>query len=137
MVRYFFCLQNDKMRSSASEDLISDIKFQNMLNTLIFRILETEPSFVSIRQESTTPDVIENCSTPHKPSLEKYRKDIEALQGRYGDSFSTGFCIEIPLKELLELCPRERHRKDAYHGLVSYLKNNLGITLTIKSQKTK
>ena len=108
-----------------------------MFNTLIFRILGTEPGFVSIRQESAAPDVIENCSTPHKPSSEKYRKDIEALQERYGNSFSTGFCIEISLKELLELCPRERHRKDAYHGLVSYLKNNLGITLTIKSQKTK
>lgn len=108
-----------------------------MFEDLIFRILEAELGFVSIRQESTTPDVIENCSTPHKPSPEKYRKDIEALQERYGNSFSTGFCIEIPLKELLELCPRERHRKDAYHGLVSYLKNNLGITLTIKSQKTK
>ena len=108
-----------------------------MFEDLIFRILGTEPGFVSNRQESATPDVIENCSTPHKPSPEKYRKDIEALQERYGNSFSTGFCIEIPLKELLELCPRERHRKDAYHGLVSYLKNNLGITLTIKSQKTK
>ena len=108
-----------------------------MFNTLIFRILGTELGFVSNRQESAAPDVIENCSTPHKPSPEKYRKDIEALQDRYGNSFSTGFCIEIPLKELLDLCPRERHRKDAYHGLVSYLKNNLGITLTIKSQKTK
>ena len=108
-----------------------------MLNTLIFRILGAELGFVSNRQESATPDVIENCSTPHKPNPEKYRKDIEALQDRYGDSFSTGFCIEIPLKELLKLCPRERHRKDTYHGLVSYLKNNLGITLTIKSQKTK
>ena len=108
-----------------------------MFEDLIFRILGAEPSFVSNRQESATPDVIENCSPPHKPSPEKYRKDIEALQEKYGDSFSTGFCIEIPLKELLKLCPRERHRKDAYHGLVSYLKNNFGITLTIKSQKTK
>ena len=95
-----------------------------MFEDLIFRILEAELGFVSNRQESATPDVIENCSTPHKPSPEKYRKDIEALQERYGDSFSTGFCIEIPQKELLELCPRERHRKDAYHGLVSYLKKH-------------
>ena len=95
-----------------------------MFEDLIFRILEAELGFVSNRQESATPDVIENCSTPHKPSPEKYRKDIEAFQERYGDSFSTGFCIEIPLKELLELCPRERHRKDAYHGLVSYLKKH-------------
>ena len=91
-MRYFFVfLQNDKTRSSASEGLISDIKFQNMFEDLIFRILGTEPSFVSNRQESATPDVIENCSPPHKPSPKKYRKDIEALQERYGNSFSTGF----------------------------------------------
>lgn len=108
-----------------------------MFEALISRILGAEPGFVSNRQESTTPDVIENGSTPHKPIPEKYKKDIESLRDRYGDSFSTGFCIEITLKELLELCPRERHRKDAYHGLISYLKNNQGITLTIKSQKSK
>lgn len=108
-----------------------------MFEDLISRILGTEPGFVSNRQESTTPDVIENSSTPHKPIPEKYRKDIESLRDKYGDSFLTGFCIEITLKELLELCPRERHRKDAYHGLISYLKNNQGIILTIKSQKSK
>lgn len=108
-----------------------------MFEDFISRILGTEPGFVSNRQESTTPDVIENGSTPHKPIPEKYKKDIESLRDRYEDSFSTGFCIEITLKELLELCPRERHRKDAYHGLISYLKNNQGITLTIKSQKSK
>lgn len=108
-----------------------------MFEYFISRILGIEPGFVSNRQESTTPDVIENGSTPHKPIPEKYRKDIEALQDKYGDSFLTGFCIEITLKELLELCPRERHRKDAYHGLISYLKNNQGITLAIKSQKSK
>ena len=108
-----------------------------MFEDFISRILGTEPGFVSNRQDSTTPDVIENGSTPHKPIPEKYRKDIESLRDKYGDSFLTGFCIEITLKELLELCPRERHRKDAYHGLISYLKNNQGITLTIKSQKSK
>ena len=39
-----------------------------MFEDLIFRILEAELGFVSNRQESATPDVIENCSTPHKPS---------------------------------------------------------------------
>lgn len=108
-----------------------------MFEDFISRILGTKPGFVSNRQDSTTPDVIESSSTPHKPIPEKYRKDIESFRNRYGDSFSTGFCIEITLKELFELCPRERHRKDAYHGLISYLKNNQGITLTIKSQKSK
>ena len=45
-------------------------------------------------------------------------------------------CIEITLKELLEICPRERRRTDAYTGLISFLKGKMGIILTIKSQKS-
>ena len=67
----------------------------------------------------------------------KYESDIKALKQKYGDSFSTGFCIETTLKEILDLCPRVSHRSDAYQGLVAYLKKSYGITLTIKSQKTK
>lgn len=85
----------------------------------------------------TTPDVTEKSSTIAKPIPEKYEKDIEALREKYGDSFSTGFCIEVTLKELLEICPRERRRTDAYTGLISFLKGKLGITLNIKSQKSK
>ena len=62
---------------------------------------------------------------------------VEALQARYGDSFSTGLCINLTLKEALEIIPRERKRTDAYTGLVSYLSKELGIKLTIKSQKSK
>lgn len=85
----------------------------------------------------TTPDVTEKSSTIAKPIPEKYKKDVEALQARYGDSFSTGLCINLTLKEALEIIPRERKRTDAYTGLVSYLSKELGIKLTIKSQKSK
>lgn len=81
-------------------------------------------------ENDACPDVIEKTDT-------KYKRDIEALQAKYGDSFLTGFCIEITLRELLEICPRERKRTDAYHGLVSSLSKELGITLIIKSKKTK
>ena len=85
----------------------------------------------------TTPDVTEKSSTIAKPIPEKYEKDIEALRKRYGENFKTGLCIEITLKELLEICPRERRRTDAYTGLVSCLSKELGITLIIKSQKSR
>ena len=81
-------------------------------------------------ENDACPDVIEKTDT-------KYKRDIEALQDKYGDSFLNGFCIEITLRELLEICPRERKRTDAYHGLVSSLSKELGITLIIKSKKTK
>lgn len=108
-----------------------------MFTCLINKILEAERLSVANRQEEvTTPDVTEKSSIA-KPIPEKYKKDIETLRTKYGDSFSTGLCIEVTLKELLELCPRGRHRKDAYHGLVSYLSKELGIKLLITSQKSK
>ena len=84
-----------------------------------------------------TPDVIEKSSTIAQPILEKYKKDVEALRKRYGENFKTGLCIDLTLKEALEIIPRERRRTDAYTGLISFLKGKLGITLIIKSQKSK
>ena len=85
----------------------------------------------------TTPGVIEKSSKIAKPIPEKYEKDVEALRKRYGENFKTGLCIDLTLKEALEIIPRERARSDAYTGLISFLKGKLGITLNIKSQKTK
>ena len=106
----------------------------NLMNIFFDGTLE-ESSERQVRE--TTPDVIEKSSTIAKPIPEKYEKDIEALQARYGDSFSTGFCIDLTLKEALEIIPRERARADAYIGLISFLKRKMGITLIIKSQKSK
>lgn len=106
----------------------------NLMNIFFDGTLE-ESSERQVRE--TTPDVIEKSSTIAKPIPEKYNKDIEALRTKYGDSFSTGFFIEVTLKELLEICPRERRRTDAYTGLVSYLSKELGIKLLITSQKSK
>ena len=107
-----------------------------MFAEFIKQILGAERRSVSNRLENAEPSVSVKKDS-NEPSPEKYRKDIEALRKKYGDSFSTGFCIEVTLRELLELCPRDRRRTDAYIGLVSYLKNNYDITLTIKSQKKK
>lgn len=107
-----------------------------MFEQFIARILGMEQISVSNRLENAEPSVSVKKDS-NEPIPEKYRKDIEALRTKYGESFSTGFCIEVTLRELLELCPRDRRRTDAYIGLVSYLKNNYDITLTIKSQKKK
>ena len=91
---------------------------------------------------STTSNRLEKDAAPsviaRKDSHEKYRKDIAALEERYGKlSTQTGLSINLTLKEALALMPRSRKRIDAYAGLVSYLKREYDITLTIKSQKTK
>lgn len=107
-----------------------------MLTDLIKRILENERKIhVSNREEELTmPHVIEEKDSEKE---NKYNSDIEALRLLYRDRFKTGLCIETSLQDILRICPRERKRADAYTGLISYLKNQYGITLTIKSNKTK
>ena len=67
----------------------------------------------------------------------KYDSDVKALKERYRVEFETGVCIRIPLKEILEICPRVRKRVDAYTGLVSHLKREYGVELVINSNKSK
>ena len=112
-----------------------------MFTDFINRILGAEKVSVSNRMDNNAaPSVIvkkgSNKTSP-KSMPEKYRKDVALLQSKYGDAFKTGFCIDLTLQEALSLMQRERKRVDAYSGLISYLKRELGITLTITSQKTK
>ena len=107
-----------------------------MFIDFISRILGAEKVSVSNRLENAEPSVIVKKDST-KPIPEKYQRDIEALRQKYGDAFKTGFCIDLTLQEALSLMQRERKRVDAYSGLISYLKRELGITLTITSQKTK
>ncbi len=65
---------------------------------------------------------------------DKYKEDVEALTRHFGGIQSkTGLCIT--LQEILSICPRERKRSDAYNGLVSYLLEQYGVKLVIKSRK--
>lgn len=111
-----------------------------MFTDFINRILGAEPRLsVSNRLENdAVPSVIiKKDSSPKQPIPEKYKKDVALLQSKYGDAFKTGFCINLTLQEALSVMPRDRKRVDSYTGLISYLKKEQGITLTIKSQKTK
>lgn len=104
-----------------------------MFTDIIKQILGAEKRSVSNRLEKAAPSV-----TARKDSTEKYRKDIVALEERYGKlSTQTGVSINLTLREALTLMPRNRKRIDAYEGLRNYLKREYGIELTIKSQKTK
>lgn len=106
--------------------------FENIIN----RILGAElRSATSNRLENAAPSV--TVKKDSKPIPEKYKKDIEALRGKYGVAFKTGLCIELTLQEALSIMPRERRRIDAYSGLISCLQKELNITLNLRSQKTK
>lgn len=68
---------------------------------------------------------------------EKFREDVAALKNYMGEAqFKNGLNIEVSLAELLDIVPRQRRRTDAYDSLAKYLKSELDITLTIKSQKS-
>lgn len=110
-----------------------------MFTEYINRVLESERGLVSNRQEENikaVPDVTEEKTATEIKIPKKYQNDIETFREIYGENFKTGLCIDLTLKEALEIIPRERKRTDAYTGLVSYLSKELGIKLTIKSQKS-
>ncbi len=65
--------------------------------------------------------------------VDPYADEVKRLEAEYGP-FANGMCITVELKKLLEICPRRRRRKDAYHNLQKTL-DEMGVTLNIKSQK--
>ena len=84
------------------------------------------------RQETTLAPVV----TAKASRSERYESDIRAVTKKWGE-LRPGLCIETTLQELLAIAPRHRPRIDAYNGLVSELWFKYGVTLTIKSRKTK
>lgn len=64
-----------------------------------------------------------------------YTDEIKRLEAKYGP-FIEGQHIIVQLQDLLVLVPRARRRIDAYNGLIKELAGR-GVTLTIKSRKTK
>ena len=66
---------------------------------------------------------------------EKFRDDVEALEKYAETSLSSGLCIDVSLSELLTVCSRTRKRVDAFNGLVRFLREEMNVTLTIKSKK--
>lgn len=90
----------------------------------------------------TQPPV--ELSLDSKERTNKFSDDIKAL-GEYfpqlasllvTDKNEQGLILEISLKEIFVLCPRNRCRVDRYSQLQKYLKETSGVELIIKSQKT-
>ncbi len=61
--------------------------------------------------------------------------DIKRLEETMfnGYPLQEGFCIELSLKEILKICPRKRHRRDAYKSLQKKL-SSMGVTLIISKK---
>lgn len=117
--------------------LIHEFKSNAMFDKFINQILGDERVVVPSHQEKAEPDVIEKKTAIEIKIPKKYQEDIESLKGIYQGDFKTGLCINLTLQDALKILPRERKRVDAYQGLVSFLKEKMGIELNIKSQKSK
>ena len=80
---------------------------------------------------NAAPDDMDDGQQPDDP----YADEIKRLEAECGPLIE-GQHLTVQLQELLGLLPRARRRIDAYNGLVKELANR-GVTLTIKSRKTK
>ena len=89
--------------------------------------LEAEES----KELDAAPDNMDDGQQPSDP----YAGEIKRLGTEYGPLIE-GQHLTVQLQDLLAIIPRARRRIDAYNGLVKELANR-GVTLTIKSRKTK
>ena len=89
--------------------------------------LEAEES----KELDAEPDDMDDGQQPGDP----YADEIKRLEAEYGPLIE-GQHLTVQLQDLLALVPRARRRIDAYNGLVKELANR-GVTLTIKSRKSK
>lgn len=98
----------------------------------------------SNKNEQKSKEIL-NFPLREKKINHHYMLDIMALSAKFpelGKCVSEGISdipleLEIDLKEIYLLCPRNRRRSDRYDLLCKYLKDEFGIVLTIKSQKRK
>ncbi len=82
-------------------------------------------------EPNAAPDDRDDGQQPENP----YACEIKKLEAEYG-SLIEGQHLTVQLQDLLTIIPRARRRITAYNGLVKELANR-GVTLTIKSRKTK
>lgn len=86
------------------------LKFKIMIVTFLRDLFGGCREVLSDSREAV--DEIKNGSK----RSDKYDSDVKALKERYRVEFETGVCIRIPLKEILEICPRERHETIEENG---------------------
>ena len=95
---------------------------------------QPKPDYRTVQAKTEEKSELSAASVKGDPYADDIHRLEDALNG--GRPFEKGSCIEITLKDLLQIVERKRRRVDAYRGLVSRL-NKMGVTLTITSNKTK
>ena len=107
-------------RYFTSDPIVSEVSQQKAA------LAKEDQSGVKKAADEEDGDIINN---------QPFLSDIRALVDNYGPLYQ-GMIIETDLQTMLEICPRQRRRSDAYNSLVNYLGREHGVTLLIHSKKT-
>jgi len=96
---------------------------------------QPKPDYRTVQAKTEEKSELSAASVKGDP----YADDIHRLEDALneGRPLDNGRCIEITLQDLLQIIPRKRRRIDAYRGLQRTLSERRGVTLRIKSNKTK
>ena len=81
--------------------------------------------------DSKTDSIIETAI----PTL-SIEDEIQVLAQHFG-GLASGMKLEIELRELLNICPRNRKKADSYYQLKKHLKDDYGVELIITSRTSK
>lgn len=95
------------------------------------RRTEVHQEPIIIDAEPTTDGKIETAI----PAL-SIEEEIEVLAHHFG-GLASGMKLEIELRELLNICPRNRRKADSYYQLKKHLKDDYGVELIITSRTSK
>ena len=112
---------------------------QMLLNSMFsaFPGIWTEPKKDDVSAPILEAQEKSECAPVGKVKQNPLTDDIKRLEEAFsnGQPLESGQEINVTLQELLRIVPRNRARKDAYKHLQRVLKDEMGVILTIKSQK--
>ena len=107
----------------------------------LFRYFTSEPIVSEVSQCEAAREVPSGVKKAADEDVDviinnqPFQSDIRSLVDHFGALYQ-GMIIEIDLQTMLEICPRQRRRSDAYNSLVNYLGREHGVTLLIYSRKS-
>ena len=102
--------------------------------------MDVRAAIPEVQKEKSVNSAPSVKETGNNKPVDQYADEIKKIEDElYGGRqlLKSGTCIDITLQELLHLIPRKRRRVDAYRGLQRALSERRGVTLRIKSNKTK
>ena len=112
---------------------------QLLLNSMFsaFPGIWTEPKKDDVSAPIPEAQEKSECAPVMEVKQDSITADIKRLEEAFssGQPLESGQEINVTLQELLRIVPRNRPRKDAYRHLQRVLKDEMGVILTIKSQK--